>query len=244
MVTIAQVSDPHIPPLGKLLRGIDAMQRFKKVVLDIIPYNPDFVVLTGDIAAEEGNESIYSWTKNILDEIKAEKLFIPGNHDDSTLMKKVFGIDYSVGSDELFYYKDVDYYRLVFLDTSNEIISRQQLDWLFELHRASVKDMILFVHHPLDLCECHHMDSNYPLKNTEEAKELIRECDKIKFIFAGHYHTVKKTAIYQATQYLTPSTAFQIYQKPKKFVMDDVNYGWRIIELEKNKLKTVVKYSK
>ena len=244
MVTVAQVSDPHIPPVGKLLRGIDARQRFKKIVLDIIPYNPDFVVLTGDIAAEKGNESIYSWAKDILDEIKAGKLFIPGNHDNSRLMKKVFDIGCSMGSDELFYYKDIDYYRLIFLDTSNEIISRQQLDWLLDLHRTSEKDMILFVHHPLALCGCYHMDSNYPLKNIEEAKELIKECNKIKFIFAGHYHTAKKTAIYQATQYLTPSTAFQIYQKPKKFVMDDVNYGWRILELGKNKLNTVVKYLK
>lgn len=245
MYTIAQITDTHIPPIGELLRGeVDSRSRLLNVIADVKKYEPDMIVFSGDMAAEDGTEEIYYWIRKSIENIETTICFIPGNHDDVNLMKRYLDIKQMVFEGELFYFKDIERFRIVFLDSSSEKLSSCQLNWLKEKHDDTKKFLILFVHHPLDLCGCKHMDRKYPLRNISEVRKVIEECDRIKYIFSGHYHIEKSKKIHQATQYLTPSTAFQILSEPEKCVADYKNYGWRFIELDECKMNTEVKYLK
>ncbi|MCF7790476.1 MAG: metallophosphoesterase [Victivallales bacterium] len=246
MFTIAQITDSHILPSGELLRGIDARKRFKKTIAEINKYKPDILTVTGDIAGITGTEEIYNWVNSVIkDTVTKYRFFIPGNHDNTLLMKENLVLDLPLNDGELYYSFDTEYYKLVFLDSSTQYLSMQQLDWLCEINRTSEKNIMLFVHHPLDYCGCRFMDRKYPLKNIPEVKKYILSCNKIKYIFTGHYHTEKKIKIGGAVHYITPSTVFQIYQKPYNCVMDKTNFGWRIIEIkDSNNIKTKVNYLK
>lgn len=245
MYKIAQITDIHITSKGELLRGeVDTRSRLINTLRDIRKYGPDAIVFSGDLAAINGSEEIYSWIRNTVNDIKCEIYFIPGNHDDVMLMKRNLKFCQPLTDEELFFYFDKESFRITFLDSSKEILSAKQINWVRKIHNETEKDLILFVHHPLDLCGCHHMDRKYPLKNIPDVKSLIKECGQIKYIFSGHYHIEKYKKIYQATQFLTPSTVFQIFPEPEGCVADYVNYGWRIIELDDDKLNTKVKYLK
>src|SRR6202166_1222588 len=88
-VLIAQISDLHIKPNGKLAYGrvdtVAALERCVAALNEFLP-QPDFVVISGDLADTPSAEE-YQYLKRLLAPLKLPFAGIPGNHDSRELMR-------------------------------------------------------------------------------------------------------------------------------------------------------------
>ena len=79
---IAQLSDPHLCPPGKLYQSVlDTNARFAEALAQVARLSPDLVILSGDLA-EHGAPQEYALARELLSPLAAPILAIPGNHDD------------------------------------------------------------------------------------------------------------------------------------------------------------------
>ena len=61
-------------------------------------------------------------------------------------------------------------------------------------------------------------------------------------MFCGHYHVMKKVNLENLECYITPSTYFQLDMNVDGFAIDHYNPGFRIIDLDEEKMSTTVHY--
>src|SRR6202166_4980970 len=91
-VLIAQISDLHIKPNGKLAYGrvdtVAALERCVAALNEFLP-QPDFVVISGDLADTPTAEE-YEYLKRLLKPLKVPFAGIPGNHDSRKMMRAAF----------------------------------------------------------------------------------------------------------------------------------------------------------
>lgn len=243
---IIQFTDIHIDLKGKKPHGVDVRKKFTKILGEIVVEASDMVVLTGDLCANEGDETIYKWIGNELRQAIPDipVLLIPGNHDDARLMSGLMNTPHLVGESEMYYSFELKGQSFVFLDTSSGIISAGQLAWLRnEISLFAGTDLIVFMHHPPVKAQVKYMDDNYPLKNGEELMAIFNVFNTKQFhVFCGHYHVEKSILLNNVSVFITPSTYFQINQEEAAFKVDHYYPAYRIIELEENMLLTTVRY--
>lgn len=89
---IAQISDPHVRPVG--VRYKDTMDTNAALSAAIRQINalepiPDLVILSGDVV-DEGDKAEYDAACAILAELKPPLMVIPGNHDDHAQFRSAF----------------------------------------------------------------------------------------------------------------------------------------------------------
>lgn len=243
MYRIAQISDPHISPDALPRFEVDTRERLANVIRDIESYHHDLIVITGDIAYKYLKKRSYLWLKDLLKEKKLNIFFIPGNHDSPKLMSEIFHLDNYLKNGEMYFKLQVEEFILLFLDTSTEILTEKQLRYIKDAdEHACGKKLILFVHHPLFLCDCKFMDASYPLRNIPEVEEVLFSCKNIKAVFSGHYHIELEKVFRNITQYIAPATVFQLPPEFDYYHPDVSKYGWREIILNGNELKSTVHY--
>jgi len=86
------------------------------------------------------------------------------------------------------------------------------------------------------------MDKAHSLENGEDFMNVIHKYDFNIPIFTGHYH-VEKTALNKnALLQITPSCFFQVDQLQDDFKVDHHRIAFRLIDLEKEVIKTSVHY--
>jgi Icc protein len=240
---MAQVSDLHIGPSNLLYRGINARQQFLGV-LQVLANKPlDLLVLSGDLAALEGEPEAYAWIKQTLATFPYPYIVMVGNHDHVSRMKRIFELpDSEVSDGMLFFSRVVKGRRLLFLDSSPYRIAKQQLEWL-TIHLAEQSEpVLLFVHHPPLLCGCQFMDEHHALQNIDEVWQVLAACPQIQHIFCGHYHAEKTVIKNNKFIHLTPSTVFQIETQNPPFRIEHITPGWRIIEWKETQVQTYVEW--
>ena len=243
MYRIAQVSDIHISPDSLCRFDVDTRERFINVVKDIESSLPDLIVITGDIAYKYSEKESYLWLKNFLREKSLNIIFIPGNHDSPKLISEIFSLTNCLKNGEMYFELHAEEFILLFLDTSTEVLTEKQLKYIKETDESwRGKKVILFVHHPLFLCDCKFMDASYPLRNIPEVEKVLFSCKNIKAIFSGHYHIEIEKGFKNITQYITPATVFQLPPEFDHYHPDISKYGWREIVLTGNELKSEVHY--
>ena len=130
--------------------------------------------------------------------------------------------------------------QLIFLDSSSETITKDQIDWL-SLNNWD-QSSLLFMHHPPANCGCNFMDRKYPLKNQAETMAALNKISGIKAVFCGHYHTEKTILSEDKTIFITPSTMMQLSQDNNEYEVTSFQPGWRIIEWDGSKIETRVEY--
>lgn len=240
---IAQVTDIHINATDEVYRNINVRQNFINVLQSLEKKKIDLLVLSGDLAASDGEIESYQWIQKTLATFPYPYVVMAGNHDRVEVMTQVFDIPAKdVQKNMLYFSRRVHGHRLLFLDTSSYILPKEQLIWLYQQLYQSDEPILLFIHHPPLLCDCQFMDSFYPLGNIAETWEILQQLEVIKHIFCGHYHTDKILKSGGKTIYLTPSTMLQIGTELNKFVVEHTRPGWRIIEWDNVQLNTYVEY--
>ncbi len=87
---ILQVSDCHVSADPEAAyRTLNADRNVKTLLPAMRAWNPDLLLLTGDVT-EDASSVAYSRVADMLGEIDAPLLALPGNHDDPQVMQNHF----------------------------------------------------------------------------------------------------------------------------------------------------------
>ena len=240
---IAQVTDMHISASEVSHKGIDVRSNFLKVLEVLTKKSLDLLVLSGDLAAVEGEPEAYTWIKTVLDTFPYPYLVMAGNHDHVGRMARIFELpENEVSNGMLYFSRRIKGKRLLFLDSSPYRVAKPQLEWLrFQLEDEE-NQVLLFIHHPPLLCGCAFMDEYHALQNIDDVWRLLEPFSQVKHIFCGHYHAEKVVIKNDKFVYLTPSTIFQIDTENNQFTIEHTRPGWRMIEWKDQEVHTYVEY--
>ncbi len=221
------------------MEGTDTRAQFLRVLAHVQTWDLDLLVFSGDLANNEEPEA-YEFIARAMAGYKKDWCLIPGNHDRVEVMSRFF---------EMEKYKDAYYYRrsvkgkpVLFLDSSNYTIPEEQLDWVRKQAEEIREEFILFVHHPVCLCDHVFMDSHYPLKNRDEVQTAFREIKNLRSVFAGHYHTEMETDWLGKKVYVAPAAYMQLDALAPGFRVSGTRPAWRSILWGEHFLQTSVHF--
>jgi 3',5'-cyclic-AMP phosphodiesterase len=191
----ALLSDTHIPtdPANEY-RGFKPFDNLSKIVPDVARFAPDGVVISGDLAREEGLASDYLALKTLLEPLsgRVPVALALGNHDDRDNFISAFALA-AAGERADLSQKCVSILgsgglRFVLLDSLAfphyvpGLLGKQQREWLDRfLVSPPNSPTILFVHHTLD-------DGDGSLLDFEKLLAIAQKHRHVKAIFYGHSH--------------------------------------------------------
>jgi Icc protein len=236
---IAQLTDLHIKPPGRLAYGIvDTAAALRVAVADLAARRPapDVVLLTGDLV-DAGRPEEYALLRALLAPLACPIYVIPGNHDDRAALRAGFA-DHAylptggpLGDGFIQYAIDDHPVRLIGLDTTEPgkdggRLCAERLAWLADtLARAPERPTIVFLHHPPFATGIGHMDK-IGLADPAPLAALIRRHGQVERLLAGHLHrpiqtrwagTLASTApapCHQVVLDLTPDAASAFVLEP------------------------------
>ena len=238
---IAIFSDPHTTEEGLHPFEIDVRQNFLDIVSQIQAANPDFLIITGDLCFKEGSEAVYRWQKQILDQTGIPYFLIPGNHDNTELMTKLFDHLPPMVDQELYYEARLNDESILFLDSAKGYLTPRQKSWLKD--KLSARDQAyVCMHHPPDFMQVPHMDNQYFLQDREEVMQIFKGAKIPVYLFCGHYHVDKSAHFDQLHVFITPSCFFQIDDSLQDFSIDHTRIAYRSIHIADDRLDTKVYY--
>jgi Icc protein len=238
LMRIFQISDLHIGQENEFPQGVDVRTNFLKTVEKIRWFNPDFIVITGDLSFKQGNKNIYRWIKNELEPFDLPVYVVPGNHDDNTLIAEVFHPDKTISSSgKLYFFSKKEDYLFIFLDSWDAQLGTQQSKWFKEvINNNDQERLFIFMHHPPVLADIPHMDGKYIFQEIDAFGELISNSGKKAHIFTGHYHFQKTIQLYNQSIYICPSTFFHLEGDQLTFQKDHDIPGFQIIDIYPEKV--------
>ncbi len=238
---IIQITDLHIYPKDEIINGVDTRLNFLKVLKAISNIQHDLVVITGDLSFFDAEENIYHWIKNQLAFYNITKYYIiGGNHDNANVLSESFDLKNDLHNDELYYFVEPN---LIFLDTIKGFCSEKQLKW-FENKILSLNksNPVIFMHHPPFKSGVPHMDNKYAFEQPEKFTRICNNNPNPVYVFCGHYHNEITLIRDNINMFITPSTYLQIYMFNENFQVDHRIPAFRLIDIDKNQIKTTVRY--
>lgn len=232
---IVQLSDAHLfaDPAKKLL-GITTYDSFNQVLNQAMADNSDkldLLLLTGDLAQDESLEA-YQALSHSLKPYSVKTAWLPGNHDNDTLMKQ-----YITGP-QITHDKVISLgpWTVVLMNShwTNHVegyFDNNQLVFL-EKTLQQLQDQFVLValhHHIL------HVGSAWidkiKLFNSSDFFDIVSAYENVKAIISGHVHQeslqTRKSRLFMTT----PSTCFQFKPNTSSFTLDTRPPGYRCIDL-------------
>jgi Icc protein len=227
MRRIAFLTDVHLDEQFPIDNDVDPYENLRITLNDLSKRNITEIVVGGDI----GEASSHEYFFDVLNQFSFKVIL--GNHDKFDEVKKHFSRD--ADKPELYYKEEDDNCLYIFLDTSSDEISENQLNWLkSELNNG--KAVVLFVHHPV-LAINTPVDILYPLKSRERLKSILLEHNNSVTIFCGHYHMNDEQEEDNVKQIITQSLSYQLEKDAPEIKILNSDFGYRIIEVNENKVE-------
>jgi 3',5'-cyclic-AMP phosphodiesterase len=242
---IAQISDTHIKPHGRLAYGrVDTEGMLRRCIAHVqalLP-QPDVVVITGDLV-DFGQADEYALLYDCLAPLGQPVLLIAGNHDKRQSMRKAFSGDqwaYLHQHSEFIQYAiTLGELRFVGLDTlipghGAGLLCEQRLKWLDETLSADRQPTVVMMHHPPFLTGIAHMDKQ-GLTGRAAFESVIAKHRHVCRILCGHLHRPIQACVAGVLASTAPSPAHQVAlgltpDSPDCFVMEPPGYQlhlWR-----------------
>jgi 3',5'-cyclic AMP phosphodiesterase CpdA len=230
---IAQITDTHIRPPGKLLMGrVDTARFLADAVAAVNRLDPpvDLVLLTGDLV-EKATAEEYAHFAALIASLKAPAFLIPGNHDARDALRQAFPEHRYLPRTGFLQYTLEDWpVRIVALDTlipgqGGGELCAERIAWCERaLAAAPARPTIVMMHHPPFATGILHMD-RYGLANREAFAAVVARHPNIERIVAGHLHRSIQARFAGAVATTCPSAAHQIALDlvpgtPLRFVME------------------------
>jgi 3',5'-cyclic AMP phosphodiesterase CpdA len=217
---IAQLSDLHIRPRGKLYKGVVESNRLAAAAIEHVmnlDRRPDLVVLSGDLT-EKGHPDEYAMALELLGGLSMPWLVMPGNHDERENFRATFagrGHAYLPASGPLHYVVDEYPVRIVALDSCppgqhHGHIDAAGLDWLqATLAEQPLKPTLVLLHHPPFMSGIGYLD-DYRYIDAEPLAAVIRGYSNIEAVLCGHVHRAMVKRWAGTVVMACPSTATEI----------------------------------
>lgn len=209
---LVQLTDLHLleSPGGRV-RKVDVRAGFERLLRAARRYEPEYYVLTGDLA-DDGKKGSYEALRELLGDVADQTVVLPGNHDDPTLLRALFrGQEGAPGRVGFTFHAGG--WHVIGVDTkvTGRVLGRigpEQLTWLDRELSAGVEPAILFLHHPPIRVGTHWLDASR-LADAEQLGELARQHVRLRIIACGHAHMDFSGRLGGSEVFVTPSTAFQ-----------------------------------
>ncbi len=199
MIRFIHISDTHIGPSKDFeLQGVNTYNPFQKVLEGIqsLPFQPDFIIHTGDIAADPDRQS-YSLFASMVKDIHIPFYYVTGNHDESAMIKSELqiGEKEDLMTDNLVYRFEVSRRRFLVLDgrgpreiDPHGTISDEQFD-IIDKELSKDQPLSIFIHFPLLPIDCSWVDRDMLLFEGDRLHDLFAaHAEKINGVFFGHLH--------------------------------------------------------
>jgi 3',5'-cyclic-AMP phosphodiesterase len=230
MKRFAFITDIHLGEQFPIDNETNPINNLEIVLADIENKKITDIVFGGDIGDATTHiyffEKIQNFSVNL----------VLGNHDKFDKVKQHFSKD--TNNDELYYKIESKNYQYIFLDTSADELSKIQLQWLQKALDEN-KELIILIHHPILEIDT-PIDKLYPLKNRDELKSILLNFKSNVTIFCGHYHMNDELSFKNIKQFITQSMSYQLEKNADEILVDNLNFGYRIIEINNNKIKTEI----
>jgi len=225
--------------------GVDVRKNLISLCQRIKTLNPDHLVITGDLCLEHGNAAIYRWFRGHIEQLGIPYQVLSGNHDDPRLLAQAFDVQEDLKDKELYYCRQWNGERVLFLDSSPGTLSSAQLDWIeAKIIQREHRCRMIFMHHPPIESGVPHMDNNYPLEAPyrEALVRIFAKAAEPLSVFCGHYHHARTIQASFGTVFISPSSYMQINPYVSKFEPEHTVPGFRMIELLGDQLRTSVHF--
>jgi 3',5'-cyclic-AMP phosphodiesterase len=239
---IVQLTDLHVGQEGEDTYGVDVRSNFRRILEKAKEYQPDLLVVSGDLCYRDGDAGIYRWIKAKLEKAGMPYFVMSGNHDDPRLLAEVFGLEAWLKDGELYFARRFNGRLILFMDTTTGLVSARQLAWLREQLQPAQEEVLVFMHHPPVYSGVPFMDENHALRNQEAVQEIFFAHPYNINVFTGHYHVEKVIRKRNMVVHITPSCFFQIGQRSKEFEVDHHRIALREIDWENGLMMNAVHY--
>ncbi len=224
LLRLIQLTDLHLySDHSSLINGVNPAKSFKKVLEAALSQRPDYIIITGDVAMEKIS-CVYEWVARVMDETDVPWSWLPGNHDDISLMTSHFK--------RVVIQRD---WRFIQLNSQVEGEGRGYLcsDEIAFLTKTLSQDdqtkTLIHVHHhvkPIGSC----IDDS--MLNSEPLFELLKKYVCVAGVIHGHIHQRWEGESYNVRIFGTPSTCVQFKPCADKFLMDtERSPGYRLFDL-------------
>jgi Icc protein len=232
LLRIVQVSDCHFPRDPKTdYRGQSADRNLASLLPAVRRWQPDLLLLTGDVS-EDGSAAAYGRVSAQLSTAGAPVLALPGNHDDSTVMRPYFPHGPWNGPLQ----RESRNWQLLLLDSTvpGEVSGRftpQALERLdHRLRRSSAAHVLLALHHQPVPVNAPWID-RYPLESAEAFLEVVDRHPRVRCITWGHVHQDFEAVRNEVLLLGSPSSAVNSLPNSERFTLDLGGPAVRWLEL-------------
>lgn len=245
---IAQITDCHVVAPGELVADrVDSAAALSAAVCRIneLPTPPAIVVATGDLVNDERPDQ-YDRFQEIVAELDAPLVPLPGNHDDRGELRARFADVLPQGGpdDPIDHVLDLAGVRLVFLDTQvpgrvGGAIRQAQLSWLDGvLSEVPDSPTLVFQHHPPFETGIGFMDRE-AFEGGADYTALLQRHRHVAMVSCGHLHRTIVQRIAGTVACTWPSTCVALdlglgdapvryTDEPNGFVVHDVDAVGRV----------------
>lgn len=244
---VIQISDTHLfeDPNARLWK-VAPEEHLDRVVesLSASAPEPELLLVTGDCSAD-GSVASYERLGKKLARFNAPAYYLPGNHDDASLMATML-MGRTLDKEKLCFTVDALGWRFVLLDSSVRgedagCIGNAQREWLRNtLSSSTTTPVIVAMHHnPLPVGSI-WLDT-MTISDGAALLAILDTAPQVKAVLFGHVHQ-EFEEYREGTLYASlPSTFFQFKPRSKEFGRDGSRAdGARLLRFNAGKLQTAV----
>ena len=235
---IIQITDLHLTKDPKEnVREVSTHEALKRVNQAIKKINPDLVVITGDVAADDPDSQIYENLFSLMEAVEVPWVVQKGNHDRCQFFAHSFKENAREGFSR---FPINEAFEGIFFDSSAEAMPISDIVQLESYFSETDKSTVLFTHYPPINVGHPLFDETYYLKWRERLVESLRCATKPCSIFFGHIHFEFFHKEGLLSFYGTPSASLPILPGHPDFCYDPKGCYYRSIFVKNNQLKTEV----
>jgi 3',5'-cyclic-AMP phosphodiesterase len=244
---IAHVTDAHIgqkPPreggtrAGKMHYG-DAPDEHKanlKTVLDdLARRGVSEVTFGGDIGTTAANR----WFFDLIESYGLDLRMVLGNHDRFQDVVRHYRSKLPFAGDEMNYALEDNDFKYIYLDSSANVITDAQRQWLAR-NLSKRKKIVLFVHHPILEIDTPLEQAGAALKDRDKIRRTLHDAECDISLFCGHYHMDDVAIDQNIRQFSTPAVSYQIDKNADTISLYTDTFGYRLVEFGHGNIKTDV----
>lgn len=230
---IAQISDCHVTIDGKAYGKAPSNDALINAVnyLNTLAPAPDTVIVTGDIT-DNGLEEEFAIAADILGQLRAPLLIVPGNHDNRANMRSAFASLACLKAEHpdgpVRYVDNTLPIQLVGMDSTcpprhGGGLTRDDLCWLEQV-LAENRPSMVFMHHPPFSVGIGNMDAE-GFVNAAQLEEVLARRPNVIRLCLGHMHRPVLRTFGRCTACIAPSTGLQLVldltaDAPSQFILE------------------------
>lgn len=235
VVKLLQITDPHLfKDENAELLGINTQASFAQVLNEIQQCGSEFdlVLATGDLVQDSSDEGYLRFVE-MVKPLNKPVFWIPGNHDFQPKMVEHLNRSPMEAAKHLLL---GEHWQALLLDSQvygvpHGRLSQHQLDLLKEtLSNYPERYTLIVLHHHLLPTNSAWLDQ-HNLRNAHELAEVLSPFSNVKGILYGHIHQQVDSQWNGYQVMATPATCIQFKPDSHQFALDNLQPGWREIEL-------------